>query len=149
MDRKYEVLFLINPSLDKAEITKITADLESKLSGKIVKKEEWGLKKLAYKINNFVEGVYVLYYVETTPDAILDVKEYLSINKKNIIRSLILKHDKAFPFEMKTSKEIKFPERKPRSYGPKKPYNRNFDRNKPRTFDKTLDKKTISNKERE
>ncbi len=111
MNRKYEIMVLLNPTLGKDELEKEISSLEKKISGKIVKKEEWGKKKLSYEIKKQKEAYYVLYYVETTPEAIDEVKKSNLINK-NILRELILKHEKLWPFEMKTSKDIKFPERK-------------------------------------
>ncbi len=111
MNRKYELMILINPSLGKEELEKTISGLEEKISGTIIKKEEWGKKKLSYDIKKQKEAYYVLYYVETTPEAIEEVKKSNLINK-NILRELILKHEKSWPFEMKTTKDIKFPERK-------------------------------------
>ncbi len=114
MDRKYEVLVLLSPTLEQNNLDKIVKDIESKMGGTIVKKEEWGKKKLAYQIQHHDEATYVLYYVETTPDKIVDLKEYIAINKKEILRPLILMHEKAWPFDRKTSAALKFPERRGR-----------------------------------
>ncbi len=111
MNRKYELMILVNPNLGKEELDKIISSLEEKISGKIIKKEEWGKKKLSYEIKKQKEAYYFLYYVETTPEAIDEVKKSNLINK-DILRELILKHEKSWPFEMKTTKDIKFPERK-------------------------------------
>lgn len=111
MNRKYEVLLLLKPDLSDEIKTKEINSIEKLLSGKIVKKEDWGIKTLSYKIKKNIKANYLLYYVETLSENILNFKKTISINK-NILRTLILKHEKKWPFEYKTSKELVFPERK-------------------------------------
>ena len=111
--RKYEIMVLLKPNLDKEQVSKVLSPIEKKYFDEIVQKEEWGLKKLAYPIKKEQEGYYVLYYLNLDETKILDLKKTFNFSKE-ILRTLIVKHDKKFPFEMKTSKELKFPERKPR-----------------------------------
>lgn len=131
MERKYEVLLLIKPELNKDELKELISQVEEKLGGKIKSKEEWGIRELAYKIDKDTKAFYVHYYIETTPEAIDALKALIAV-EKNIIRPMILRHEKAWPTDLKTSKELKFPERKPRPA-------RNFD--KPRVEPKSEDKK--------
>ncbi len=119
MNRKYEILFLLNPNLDKAKVDELIGKIETKIGGNIIKKEDWGIKELAYKINKENKGYYVLYYVETTSENITSLKEMIAITK-DVIRPMILRHEKKWPFEYKTAKELKFPERKQRTYQGKK-----------------------------
>ncbi len=112
MNRKYEILVLLNSNLEKVKLDKLIKDVEAKIAGNIVKKEDWGVKKLAYKIKKLDKAHYVLYYVETTPEAIDNLKEFIALNSKDVIRPIILKHEKKWPFEYKTTKDIKFPEKK-------------------------------------
>ncbi len=113
MNRKYEVLLLLDSKLEADAVATTIKDVEAKLGGNIVKKEEWGLKDLAYTINKARKAYYVLYYVETTAEAIASLKEMIAIDKR-IVRPMILRHERKWPFEYKTAKDLKFPERKPR-----------------------------------
>ena len=113
MNRKYEVLLLLKPSLAKEDLIKLLEKIEAKMGGKIIKKEEWGVKKLAYKIKKCKEAIYVLYYLEAESENIIAMKNMIAIDK-NVLRPMIIKHDKKWPFEYKTSKELKFPVRKPK-----------------------------------
>lgn len=65
--REYETVFLISPNLTEEEakglITQM-ADVIAKKKGKMVDKEEWGKKKLAYPISKFEEAFYVLFRYE-------------------------------------------------------------------------------------
>ncbi len=113
MDRKYEILLLIKPELVENELKELITNIESKIGGTIKSKEEWGIKELAYKIDKENKAFYIHYYVDTTSEAIADLKELIAVEKR-IIRPFILRHEKEWPTDMKTSKELKFPERKPR-----------------------------------
>lgn len=136
MNRKYEVLLLLDSNLESDDIATTIKDVEAKLGGNIIKKEEWGLKDLAYAINKARKAYYVLYYVETTSEAIASLKEMIAINKK-IVRPMILRHERKWPFEYKTAKDLKFPERKPRG---------NFNKNRP-SAPKADSEKAPANKE--
>ena len=122
MNRKYEVLLLIDPTLDKETFSTLIKNVETKLGGSIIKKEEWGKKTLEYEIKKHKEAIYVLYYVETEPENIKLLKDMIAITK-NILRPMILVHEKKWPYEYKTAKELKFPERKPRKDFQKRTFN--------------------------
>lgn len=105
--RKYEVMLLFQPNLDKEMLFQEMSEAEKQLGGTIIRKDEWGLRKLAYPINKFLEAYYVVYYIETKPENIIEFKKMLTI-KKEIIRNMIIKHEKKWPFEMKTTKDLVF-----------------------------------------
>ena len=65
--RQYETVFLISPKLTEEEtggIISQMADVITKKKGKMLNKEEWGKKKLAYPIKKFEEAFYVLFHYE-------------------------------------------------------------------------------------
>ncbi len=109
--RKYEFLMIIKPNLEKAIEEEFIKNFEQRLGGNIVKKDDWGLRKLAYPIKKEQEAHYILYFVEAEPENVIKTREWLNI-RKELLRSMVLVHEKKWPTEMKTSKELKFPERK-------------------------------------
>ena len=61
--RTYETIFVLNPELGTdavAEQIEFYKDNITKNGGEIVSLEQWGKLTLAYKIENFSEGIYVL-----------------------------------------------------------------------------------------
>ena len=65
--RQYETVFLISPKLTEEEtggIISQMADVITKKKGKMLNKEEWGKKKLAYPIKNYEEAYYILFHYE-------------------------------------------------------------------------------------
>ena len=75
--RNYEGVFIINPELStenaKGVVTQIR-DLVSKNGGRVDGIQEWGKKRLAYKIKKRQEGNYVImnFQIESTQSKKLD-----------------------------------------------------------------------------
>jgi len=61
--KNYETVFILNPALSEEQVEKAAAKYEKYLKSngaKIISKEIWGLKKLAYTIQNKNSGFYNL-----------------------------------------------------------------------------------------
>lgn len=90
----YEIAVLYHPDLeidlDKAsqKILKIITDN----NGKIIGEDNWGKRKLAYKIKGHEYAVYVFYAVELPAEAIRKVESTLNITDE-VIRFLITRPD--------------------------------------------------------
>ena len=59
----YESIFILNPALSEAQVKDVIKNYQTLLKDngcKIVDTENWGLKKLAYSIQNKLSGFYVL-----------------------------------------------------------------------------------------
>lgn len=111
--RKYEFLLIIKPNLDSEVQRKFIEEFEKRIDGTIISKEDWGKRALAYQIKKEQEAHYILYYIEADPQKVIVAREWMNI-RKELLRSMVLVHEKKWPFDMKTSKQLKFPERKPR-----------------------------------
>ena len=60
----YETVFILNPVLSEDQIKETVQKYEKFLTSKgakIISKEDWGLKKLAYPIQNKKSGFYHLF----------------------------------------------------------------------------------------
>lgn len=80
--RTYEVVFIASPNAGDEDIKKLTALLETTITdrgGKITKTEEWGRRKLAYRIGKFDEGLYTLLYIEGTGQELAEVERRLRV----------------------------------------------------------------------
>ncbi len=91
-DRNYELMFILSGKSSKDEIKEMMAKIEKAIVGKIVKKDDWGIKEFAYEIKKEKSGHYVVYYANTNPDSIDKVNHIVRIDK-NILRSMIIKHE--------------------------------------------------------
>ena len=87
---KYEILYIINPTLDeegiKAIVEKFKAMVEAE--GPLTSIEEWGKRRLAYPINDLNEGYYVLMTCEAKPELPAEIDRVMKITE-NVMRSLI------------------------------------------------------------
>jgi small subunit ribosomal protein S6 len=90
---RYETIFVINPDLGEDEvqnvITKFTGIISSQ-NGVQLKLEEWGRRRLAYKIEKFSQGYYVLADFAGIPVGVAELERNLKIDDR-IIRFLSVK----------------------------------------------------------
>ena len=90
--KNYELLSIIKPNFDADEVDKIIAQLEeyvSNLGGKIIENEKVGRKKLAYDINNYRDGFYVVTKLELLPENVKALRRNLKLND-NFLREMII-----------------------------------------------------------
>ena len=74
----YETVFILNPVLSEAQIKEAVEKFENFLTSKgaeMVAKEDWGLKKLAYSIQNKKSGFYHLFEFKAPGDIIESFEE--------------------------------------------------------------------------
>ena len=60
----YETVFILNPVLSETQVKETVSKFEDYLTSKgatMVSKEDWGLKKMAYEIQNKKSGFYHLF----------------------------------------------------------------------------------------
>ena len=95
----FETTFLISPDTTKNNFNKFCEEFEKLVvnqGGSIIGKEDWGLRDLAYKINNMKKAFYFFYQINIAGKTIQTLKKNASQNEK-IIRYLFIKvdtHDK-------------------------------------------------------
>lgn len=91
---KYEILYIINPTLDeegiKAIVEKFKAMVEAE--GTLTSIEEWGKRRLAYPINDLNEGHYVLMTFTAAPELPAELDRVLKITE-GVMRSMIICKD--------------------------------------------------------
>ena len=92
----YETVFILNPVLSEQQIEETVKKFEDYLKkngGKMVSKENWGLKKLAYPIQNKKSGFYHLFEF-TAPGEVIGGYELEFRRDERIMRFLTVKLDK-------------------------------------------------------
>ena len=90
--KTYELLAIFKPNLDAEEVDKIIAQLDeyvTNLGGKILDNEKVGRKKLAYDIDNYRDGFYVVSKIELAPENVKALKRNLKLND-NFLRDMII-----------------------------------------------------------
>jgi ribosomal protein S6 len=94
--RKYELTVLIRPDLEsdiEAPISKVR-DIVKKAGGEIKKEDNWGKKKLAYKIRKEDFAIYVYMDIVLPADAPLKISNTLNITEEVLRYLLVLADEK-------------------------------------------------------
>lgn len=92
--KEYELTVLIHPDLEvdiETPLTKVR-DLIKTHGGEIIREDNWGKKKLAYKINREDFAVYVYMDVKLPADALLKISNTLNITDE-VLRYLLVTVD--------------------------------------------------------
>ena len=92
---KYETVFVVNPELSeddtKALVEKFTGLIST--HGTIEKTDEWGKRKLAYPIQDYTEGYYVVVNFTADPAFPAELSRIYNITD-GILRSIVVRLDK-------------------------------------------------------
>lgn len=102
----YELVVLLHPDLeiDLDKPFKKVEGLIADQSGKIIKRDDWGKRKLAYQIQNQDYAIYVYYEVELPKTNIAKLDGLLNITDE-VVRHLLVKHVEAPAVEEEDSAE--------------------------------------------
>ncbi len=95
MLRTYEALYIIQPDLGDDEIQAVAKQVESLITdngGSIVRSEIWGKRKLAYQVDKWTEGCYVLLRYEAPAEFNKRLENYFRLSD-SVIRFLITYFD--------------------------------------------------------
>lgn len=90
---KYEVMFIVRPDMEEAEIKKTADDMKKVLTdngAKFLEEKSLGQKELAYEINKFKTGYYYLFVVEAESKATKEFERVARINE-SLLRHLVVK----------------------------------------------------------
>ena len=91
--RKYEGMFIFLPNEEEKRVQlmeRFKGIIEE--DGKIDTIDEWGVRKLAYLIDDIAEGYYVLVNFEAGVDVIEELKRVAQISD-NIMRYMIIRDE--------------------------------------------------------
>ena len=91
----YELMLILNPSVDETERETSLKDLKALLKTKKAKVESedvWGEKKLAYKINKSETGYYVVMNITIDGTALKSLSNPMNLDQ-NLWRYMFVKQD--------------------------------------------------------
>lgn len=89
--RQYEIAIVLHPDLE-IDLDSATGKIEKIITnagGKITKKDNWGKRKLAYKIKKQDWGIYVFYEVNLDPAKVSSIDSTLRITEE-VMRYLVV-----------------------------------------------------------
>lgn len=80
--RKYETMYIIRPDLEEEARTQLVerfSTLVKDQGGELAEVKEWGIRKMAYPIQDFKEGYYVLVYFSAQPEVVAELERVFKI----------------------------------------------------------------------
>lgn len=108
MSNIYEMMFILRPDLNQEQINqqlhKYNAFLTDNGAQK-VSMEVWGKRRLAYPIQRFQDGVYVLTYYTGDGTQVAKIEKDMRFSEE-VIRYLTIKQEDDFEYEEKGVPEI-------------------------------------------
>ena len=90
---KYEMMFIVRPDMEEAEIRKTAESMKKVLTdanAKVVDEKAMGQRELAYEIIKFTTGYYFLFVVEANSEAEKEFNRVARINE-SLLRHLIVR----------------------------------------------------------
>jgi small subunit ribosomal protein S6 len=94
MQRSYEVMFIVRPDMEEADVDKLIAGLEHTITqgGGTVKAEKQGRRKLAYLVRKFSDGNYVLLTIHADGGLVAEVERRLRVTEP-VIKFITVRMD--------------------------------------------------------
>ena len=80
--RVYEELFILKPDAPEEEADAFIGQIKDLITngkGTIEKADKWGTRKLAYRVQKYNEGVYVLIQFSSSPDLVKEVERRMRV----------------------------------------------------------------------
>ena len=80
--RVYEELFIVKPDAPEEEVDAYIGQLKELITngkGTVDKADKWGTRKLAYRVQKYNEGVYVLIQFSSSPELVHEVERRMRV----------------------------------------------------------------------
>jgi len=85
MNRIYEVMFIVRPDVADEDVDKLVSGFEATVQGsggKVQKVEKMGKRRLAYMVQRFLDGNYVLLVVEGSGEMVHELERRLRVSEQ-------------------------------------------------------------------
>jgi small subunit ribosomal protein S6 len=105
--RIYEELFIVKPDAPEEEVNAFVETLRTQLTtaGATVDKVDlWGKRRLAYRVDKYREGSYVLFQFTAAPDAVKELERRLRVSDV-VLKFLTVRIDETLKRLEKRKKE--------------------------------------------
>ena len=93
--RVYEELFIVKPDAPEEEVDGIVTQIQGVIThgkGTVDKTDKWGTRRLAYRVQKYTEGIYVLIQFTSSPDLVHEIERRLRVNDQ-VIKFITVRTD--------------------------------------------------------
>src|SRR5215471_14128872 len=114
--RVYEELFIVKPDAPDEEVDAFIQQVKELIAngkGTIEKEEKWGVRKLAYRIQKYNEGAYVLIQFSAPADLVKEVERRMRVTDQVIKFITVRIDEKTKKIEKRKKARAKRAARKP------------------------------------
>lgn len=91
--KKYEIMYIVNASVDQAQFEALEKRLTAPIlenGGSVDNVDDWGVKDFAYEIDHMKKGHYVVMNVTANNAGIAEFQRLAGLNA-NVIRYMVVK----------------------------------------------------------
>ncbi len=98
---KYDVIYILDTNSTTEEVTAVATKIEQVVAdtkGTVLKKDDWGKRRLAYLVQKRHDGHYFFYHLSLPPDAVAEITRNLPLLEKVLKFSVVkatIRHLKA------------------------------------------------------
>ncbi len=94
--RKYESVYILRPDFDEETIKSMVerfSNVVIEQGGEVVKVDEWGIRRLAYPIEKYREGYYVVMNFNAEADVPKELERVFKITD-GVMRYMVIREEK-------------------------------------------------------
>ncbi|MCI0475480.1 MAG: 30S ribosomal protein S6 [Anaerolineales bacterium] len=87
----YELMYIVRPTLDEQTLATVTEKVDKYIAaagGEILKREDWGKRRLAFPIAKFTEGFYSVLQIKLAAPAVRELERNLKLSE-DVLRFLV------------------------------------------------------------
>jgi small subunit ribosomal protein S6 len=91
----YELMYVVRPTVDEQSLAAVNEKVDKFITGgggEILKREDWGKRRLAYPITKFTEGFYSVLQFKLSSQAVHELDRTLKLTEE-ILRFLVTRID--------------------------------------------------------
>jgi small subunit ribosomal protein S6 len=95
MNRTYEIMFIVRPDVEEADLDKLIEGFQKNVTdggGEVKSVEKMGRRRLAYTVRKFNDGFYVLLNVAAAGSLIMEIERRLRVSEQ-VIKFITVRMD--------------------------------------------------------
>ncbi len=95
MNRTYEVMFIVRPDLEEADLDKLIEGFSTVVTngkGEVKQVEKLGRRRLAYTVRKFQDGLYVLLHISADGPLVAELERRLRVTEQ-VIKFITVRTD--------------------------------------------------------
>ncbi|GAA3749313.1 30S ribosomal protein S6 [Terriglobus aquaticus] len=95
MNRTYEVMFIVRPDLEEADLDKLIEGFSTVVTngkGEVKQVEKLGRRRLAYIVRKFQDGLYVLLHISADGPLVAELERRLRVTEQ-VIKFITVRTD--------------------------------------------------------